>query len=547
MQRILKASYVYRALASIGAWFGVQWRKSLIIGRFLSPKWVERGSRGSIFYRVWFFFHKALCDVLEKLCLVKLLRGSILTRPYIWSFTALVLAPILPTMAVLALMLICIVSVVLTFGCDRNRKLAYSPINKFTLLFAFVYIAATFTSVSVSGSLLGGALTSLFVLFTLVIQNSVTTKRQLDALVYAFVISGAFVSAYGVFQYLTGATGASAWIDETMFSGIGVRVYSTLGNPNVLSEYLLLVIPFAGACILLAKKAIMKIFYAGCLGAMVLCMLLTFARGGWLGLIVAAAVFLVMLDRRFIIAGIVALVVLYFALPDVILNRFLSIGDVGDSSTSYRVSIWLGTIAMLKDFWFTGIGPGTAAFNKIYPLYSYNTAVAQHSHNLYLQIMCDSGICGIVIFLALLFSYVRNLCCAVSREKDKRSKVLQIASVSSLLGFLIQSATDHSFYNYRVTLVFWAVLGLGALAARRSSLPGCTGELSGITTGEAAYEPDAIPGRAAKEDDSTGRAGAECTEVGSSGAEFAETGSAGAEFAEAGSAGAEFAEAGDAG
>ncbi|MCL2401862.1 MAG: O-antigen ligase family protein, partial [Oscillospiraceae bacterium] len=337
-------------------------------------------------------------------------------------------------------------------------------------LYAFVYIIATFTSVTVSGSLLGGALTTFFVLFAFVIQNSVTTRRSLDALIYAFVVSGALVSAYGVFQYVFGSTrGASAWLDSEMFEGI-VRIYSTLGNPNVLAKYLLLVTPFAGACIFMVKGALPKLFFTGCLGAMLLCMLLTFSRGGWLGLIVAAAIFLVMLDRRFILVGIIGIVILYFALPDVILDRFLSIGNLGDTSTSYRVSIWLGTINMLRDFWFTGIGPGTAAFNTIYPLYSFNTIISPHSHNLYLQIMCDAGIAGILVFLAVIFTYFRNLCRAISREHNKSSKILQIAAISGVFGFLVQGMTDYSFYNYRVTLVFWAVLGLGALAARRSGL-----------------------------------------------------------------------------
>jgi putative inorganic carbon (HCO3(-)) transporter len=31
--------------------------------------------------------------------------------------------------------------------------------------------------------------------------------------------------------------------------------------------------------------------------------------------------------------------------------------------------------------------------------------------------------------------------------------------------------TDYSFYNYRVLLLFWAWLALGALLARRGQLP----------------------------------------------------------------------------
>lgn len=472
MQKILEGSLIYRAIAAAWVWFGAQWRKSRIIRVFLAPGIGEEASANSIFTRIWLWFHRLLCTVFEKLKLNKLLSGSIFTMPFIWGVIVVFLAPILPTMAVLGLSLVCIVSLILAFACDREKKLVYSPMNKFILLYAFIYIVATLTSVTLSGSLLGGALTTLFILFAIFMQNAVTTRRQLDTLIYAFVISGAAVSLYGLYQYFFGTFVASGWVDSGMFSEIGVRVYSTLGNPNVFSEYLLLVIPFAGACIMIAKRVWVKLFFAGCIALMLMCMLLTFARGGWLGLIVAAAIFLILLDRRFIIVGIVGLILLYFVLPDFILERFFSIGDTGDTSTNFRLFIWLGTISMLRDYWFTGIGPGTDSFNMVYPFYSFNTIYSPHSHNLYLQIICDAGISGIIMFIAIIFTYIRSLGRAVSKEAGRTSKILQIASISAISGFLVQSFTDYSFYNYRVTLVFWAVLGIGALTARRGLLKG---------------------------------------------------------------------------
>src|SRR5699024_991064 len=84
-------------------------------------------------------------------------------------------------------------------------------------------------------------------------------------------------------------------------------------------------------------------------------------------------------------------------LPESIINRFASIGDMGDSSTSYRVYIWMGTLNMLKDFWLSGIGMGSEAFTAVYPFYSYNAVVAPHSHNLFLQILVEAGVVGIVV------------------------------------------------------------------------------------------------------------------------------------------------------
>ena len=131
----------------------------------------------------------------------------------------------------------------------------------------------------------------------------------------------------------------------------------------------------------------------------------------------------------------------------------------------------MGTLAMLKDYWMCGIGPGDAAFNLVYPKYSYSGIVAPHAHNLFLQIMCDAGVVALVVFILLLFHYFRDLCAAFCREKDLTSRLYQTAAVSGIAGFLVQAMTDYSFYNYRVLFLFWAWLALGALLARRGQLP----------------------------------------------------------------------------
>jgi len=463
---IIKQSLLYRAIAAVAAFFGRQWRESALITRFLREDKSRPAVENSVFARLWALIHRALCAVYKVLRLDKLLRGSVFTIPFIWCSATAALAPLLPTLAVLALAFVSFVSLALTFAGDAGRKLTHSPMNRYILLYAVVYSASVLTSVSVTGSLYGGAMTVLFVLFAVALQNVLQTRRSLEILLALVCTAGALVAAYGVYQYVFGALVSAAWVDSEMFAELGTRVYSTLDNPNVLAEYLLLVIPFAAAGIYTAKNLLSKVYFVGCFGAMCLCMVLTSSRGGWLGLLFAAAIFLVMLDRRFVLLGIAGLIVLYFTLPSHILARFMSIGNMQDGSSAYRLSIWLGTITMLKRYWFTGIGPGTAAFNRVYPIYSYGAAVAQHSHNLYLQIMCDAGICGIVLFLMIIFVYFRTVCSALSRCADKRMRVTLVAAVAAVAGFLAQSFTEHSFYNYRVTLMFWVILGIGVSAAR---------------------------------------------------------------------------------
>ena len=226
-----------------------------------------------------------------------------------------------------------------------------------------------------------------------------------------------------------------------------------------------------GAKLLSARDWLSRVFYFGCCGVMCVCMILTFSRGAWLGLLFAGMIFVLMLNPRLILLAPVALVALYFVLPDTVIDRFASIGNLSDNSTSYRVYIWIGVLAMLKDYWMCGIGPGDAAFNMVYPAYSYNQIVAPHSHNLFLQIVCDAGIVALVVFIILLFVYFRMMCCAIGKEKNWQSRMLQIAFLSGICGFMVQAMTDYSFYNYRVMFLFWAYLALGALSTRRNKLP----------------------------------------------------------------------------
>ncbi len=470
MQQILKSSIFVRALSAFFSWIGVKWHESCIVSRYLSPR-IHNTPKYSVTMRATHAARRFWSAVFKSLRLDKFFAGSIFQQAFIWCLLPVVLAPLLPTTAAMVLVMVGIFAVLVRFGSMPDVRAPRSPVNKYVVLFAIVYLIATLSSVTLRGSLFSGLLTVLTISFTLAFSNAVTSARQADFAVRLIVLVGGGVAAYGLYQYFFyDPAVAGAWIDDDMFSSITHRVYSTLGNPNVLGEYLLLVTPLAAACALTAKTTLRKLFFFAVLVVMVLCMFMTYSRGGYIGLILAAAVFIVMLDARFILVGLLGLVALYFVLPPEIIERFTSIGNLQDSSTSYRVSIWLGTIAMLRDYWFTGVGPGNTAFNLIYPAYSFNTVAAPHAHNLFLQLTCDTGIVGLVLFLFVVGSFYRETFSAFARQKDRRIKIHLAAVAAAVSGFLLQGLTDYSFYNSRVTLIFWVVIALGMIYARVGSM-----------------------------------------------------------------------------
>lgn len=477
VKQVLGASVIWRGLMALCLWVGNQWERSGVIQWFLHPVgWSPAASESSIFFRLWTVIRGALCWLYEHLHLDVLFKGSVFTKTWVWCTIPVVVAPMLaissPSMVVLGLCAIGYASLLLNLVRDRSRQLVWSPIHRYIILYAAVYMAGTVFSVNLAGSLKPGLLSIAFILFSIVLSNAVEGRRQLDTLIVLMVLAGTAVAGYGILQYLFGwGYQSAAWVDSDMFSSISFRVPSTLENPNMLGQYLILLIPVGGAKLLSAKDWLSRGFYFVCCGIMCVCMILTFSRGAWLGLLFAGMVFVLFLNPRLILLAPFALVALYFVLPEAVISRFTSIGNLGDNSTSYRVFIWMGVLAMLKDYWMCGIGPGDGAFNMVYPAYSYNQIVAPHSHNLFLQIICDAGIVALVVFLILLFVYFRMMCSAISREKNWASRMLQIAFTAGVCGFLVQAMTDYSFYNYRVMFLFWAYLALGGLSVRRTQMP----------------------------------------------------------------------------
>lgn len=465
INEIWSASLFGRLLTAVCLWFSCQWHNSRVVRAFVAPMAGAEVSEHSIFFRMWSLLRRGLGALYRILHLDKLFCGSIFLQSMLWCGAAVVLAPILPTMLVLALAAVAFASLGLNLVREEGRGLTYSPLNRYILLYAAIYLGATLTSVTPRGSLFHGLLMAFFILFALVVENNLDSWKTAENLILLMTMAGGVVALIGVGQYVLGISGASSWLDSDMFGSM-TRVYSTLQNPNVLAEYLILAIPLGGAQLLSSRNNGRRLIALVCCALMCLCMILTLSRGGWVGLLLAGAIFVILLNPRLMVLVPFALVALYFVLPEAVITRFASIGDLQDGSTSYRVSIWMGTLAMLKDYWLCGIGPGTSAFNLVYPAYSYNTASAQHGHNLYLQILCDGGVCALAVFVVLIFVFCRCICGALSESRSWRSRCYLAASIAGVGGFLAQSMTDYTFYNYRVALLFWVVLGLGAGFAR---------------------------------------------------------------------------------
>ncbi|MBE6724111.1 MAG: hypothetical protein E7576_02770 [Ruminococcaceae bacterium] len=422
----------------------------------------------------------------------------ILIRPELGVLALFFAMPWLPTMVLAALVIYTALCLMLKLF-RRKRILKLEPVDLYAAAFALLTFFGGAVSLS-SASLKPGLLMVCFMMGYFLTVTLMRSREWLVRCSTAVVVSAALISLYGIYLYFTdGGYSSKAWLDSEMFESIRGRAVATLENPNMLGEYLILIFPVAAAMFVGNGEGLRRLPTFVCAAVMGVCLILTWSRGAWLGLMAALLIFLFMWHRRsvwLILAGIASLPILPAVLPASILHRITSIGNMADSSTSYRVYIWRASVRMIRDHFLTGIGIGEGAWFRVYPLYAYQgVEVAPHSHNLFLQIWLELGVVGIavfVIFLFLLFQAAFTLFRELSGERPLRNRgimpaplqkeesglgtvgadpvkrarnQLRISAAGPLCGIaavLAQGLTDYAWYNYRLFLMFWLMAALAA-------------------------------------------------------------------------------------
>lgn len=336
-------------------------------------------------------------------------------------------------------------------------------------LFMLAFLLGGLISFSGTGSLKTTAIYVCFMLGYFLVVNLIRTRIWLRRCTGTFLVSGFGAALYGIYQNFFGLS-ETKWLDAEMFEDIKGRVVSMFENPNMLADYLIMLIPIGIAVFLCTKSRHVRAGAFFATAALGLCLIYTWSRGAWLGLMIGMLFFLLLWNRRTLTVlffGCFALPLLPLVMPESIMNRLLSIGNLADSSTSYRVSIWKAAIGMAGDFFTTGIGVGETAFRQVYPLYSLSgIEAAPHSHNLFLQIQIELGIVGLLLFLGVLILLAQ--CCFDynSTATDRETRIMSIGCFAGLISALAQGMTDYIWYNYRVFFIFWFVLALASAYIR---------------------------------------------------------------------------------
>lgn len=268
------------------------------------------------------------------------------------------------------------------------------------LFFVFITTISVYGSHDMQDSLRSLAFFGTSFLLALVIYGILSSEKRIETFLGVMTWTMAVVSIGAMIQRILGIEQDILLTDMNLNQGMPGRAYSTLGNPNNLAEFLMLFIPFAYVWATTRKKDLTKLLGLFLVGVGVLALILTYSRSGWLAFAIAATIFTILYKRQIFPALIVLILCCIPLLPQTVLNRIMTIGNLKDTSSSYRVNIWSSVLRMLKGRWIQGVGLGTGSFRAIYPSYSVGmTGAAPHSHMQFLEVLIEMGILGLLSLL----------------------------------------------------------------------------------------------------------------------------------------------------
>jgi putative inorganic carbon (HCO3(-)) transporter len=218
------------------------------------------------------------------------------------------------------------------------------------------------------------------------------------------------------------------------------------------------------------------------LGIFLLGILFSYTRAGWLSLAAAAALYVMFIFKiRFITVAIpaVVLTLFFFAFKNDILyfmaknKEESSKADIAqhvksiynittDASNLERINRWRSAIRMFGDKPLFGFGPGTYPFKyapyqasrDITPI-STNFGIGGGVHSEYLRALAESGLPGLLTFLALIFIVFYKGIAMIYTSSRKDVKYLSLGIILGLVTYFVHAVLNNYSDMDKIAVPLW--------------------------------------------------------------------------------------------
>ncbi len=354
---------------------------------------------------------------------------------------------------------------------DKVRISLKTPLDMAIIVFIILVLASFRNTTNSAISLKGFTNIMGYVLLYYMVASNLKEDEHIRWMAGAIVLAGLFVSILGILEYV--GLGIFKWEKPVTQQ---VQMWVTLGNSNAVAQYLIMVIPVAIGIMLYSKNFKWMLVWGGIISIMAACLILTFAKGAWLGLAVALLSFVVLSTRKKVIPLVLAGIMIVLCLTGLFYNsRLTHLLEEEDKEGTFsgRVAMWQSSIKMVQAHPF--IGSGLNNFYLLFPKYQvpkFNEILPNRrpmqAHNDYLQLATEVGILGLAAFLWIIIKYLRYGRAIIRLNNE--FKWLTSGFVCGIIAMLIHSITDFGLQMPGPAIMMWTFIGITVAVGEKESL-----------------------------------------------------------------------------
>ena len=379
----------------------------------------------------------------------------------------------------------------LALGLKRKRlSFPESPVIGFLLIFLFLATFSIFFAQNLSWSLRKLAfIFSLAPLF-FVIPTYLDNQQKIRAALKFLVYGSAAMAMVAIFQFLLqfaiGLDNAQTiWSKYLIAPFLGntfsqavisypswlvnisgktyLRAFGLFPDPHMLAFYLGMTLPWAAALYFETRK---KPFLVASF-LILIADLLTFSRGGYLGLFGGLIISLMFIGKikikHILIAASALILTAMMFLFSPIGGRLISTFDVSEGSNLGRIAIWRQTFDIIANNPLgVGIGNYSLAVN---PIANYRDPI--YAHSLYLDIASELGLISLLVWLLLIAGAVYGF------YKKGLHDNLYLAGIVSLGIYSFHSLVENALFSIQVFTLLIIILAISACQDKAFAKQSC--------------------------------------------------------------------------
>ena len=341
---------------------------------------------------------------------------------------------------------------------DLTRRRAWREVLKSltrspaSAAFAGLFLLAAFLSIFTGPSLVkaAGIFKAYFfeaVLFSALVILIIDTREKLSRLIQCIALLVAYLSVFGIYQFLTLHNLPTSWWAVNVASR---RITSLLNHPNALA---LLLGPSLAFLVFVRKNRLVWAVLP--LGA--IAMYLSFSRAAWLALLVGVVIVGLFTEHRNrILLASAAAALLILSVP-YSRQKLVELSFGADPSRENRLVLWSAAADILKKS--PLFGAGLTGFREEYQSYPLgpDRVVQNYPHNFFLNFWLETGFFGMLAITALIFLFYKRL---VTLWRHEEFKNLTLGMAAAMAMILLHGMVDVPYFKNDLAVAFWMLFAL---------------------------------------------------------------------------------------